>query len=150
MMRFNHMELTMPIGTLTEEHRRDIDDFYVSVFGWSALDTEVVGQQCHLLRVDEYTNQFILLAEHKNPISSPSYDHLGLLQDTRDEVDDLLEACKAYQRKDDRVRIKEYEDLVNPTTVVHAFYVKYLLPIWFDVQCIERAPGVTVPGWTYG
>jgi hypothetical protein len=24
---------------------------------------------------------------------------------------------------------------------VHAFYVKYLLPIWFDVQCIERTGG---------
>ncbi len=24
---------------------------------------------------------------------------------------------------------------------VHAFYVKYLLPIWFDVQAIESAPG---------
>ena len=22
--------------------------------------------------------------------------------------------------------------------VVHAFYVRYLLPIWFDVQVIER------------
>ena len=45
MMRFNHMELTLPLGSLTEEHRRDIDDFYGSVFGWSGLDTEVVGQQ---------------------------------------------------------------------------------------------------------
>ncbi len=24
---------------------------------------------------------------------------------------------------------------------VHAFYVRYLLPIQFDVQCIEHAPG---------
>jgi hypothetical protein len=24
---------------------------------------------------------------------------------------------------------------------VHAFYVKYLLPIWFDVQVIERNAG---------
>ncbi len=71
MMRFNHMELTLPIGTLTAEARRDIDDFYGSVFGWSGLDTEVVGQSCHLLRLDEYTNQFILLAEHKTPMSSP-------------------------------------------------------------------------------
>jgi hypothetical protein len=24
---------------------------------------------------------------------------------------------------------------------VHAFYFKYLLPIFFDVQCLEYAPG---------
>ena len=26
-------------------------------------------------------------------------------------------------------------------TAVHAFYVRYLLPIWFDVQAIEQAAG---------
>ena len=149
-MRFNHMELTLPIGTLTPEFRRDVDAFYGGIFGWSGLDTEVVGQSCHLLRLDDHTNQFILLAEYKKPMSSPGYDHLGLLQQTREDVDKLLASCKDFQAHDDRVRIKEYDDLVNPTVTVHAFYVKFLLPIWFDVQCLEREPGSTVPGWTYG
>ena len=135
-MRFNHMELTFARGTLTDDFREEIDAFYGSVLGWSAIDTEVVGQQCHLLLPD--SDQFILLAESDKPMSSPGYDHLGLLQDTREEVDDLLDACKRYQEKDDRVQIKEYEDLVYPGLTVHAFYVKYLLPIYFDVQSMER------------
>ncbi len=149
MMRFNHMELTFPIGSLTDEVRKEIDDFYGSVFGWTGLDTPVVGQSTHLLQVDPHTNSFLLLAEYKNPISSPGYDHLGLLQETRAEVDDLLAKCRAYQERDDRVRIKEYDDLVSPNLTVHAFYVKYLLPIWFDVQSMERAPGTVIPGWSY-
>ena len=40
-MRFNHMELTFPIGSLTGDVREEIDAFYGSVFGWTALDTEV-------------------------------------------------------------------------------------------------------------
>src|SRR5580700_4920754 len=36
-MRFNHMELTFPVGTLTAEFREELDAFYASVFGWSAL-----------------------------------------------------------------------------------------------------------------
>ena len=48
-MRFNHMEMTFPVGTLTKEFREEVDGFYGSVFGWTALDTEVVGQSCHLL-----------------------------------------------------------------------------------------------------
>jgi hypothetical protein len=135
-MRFNHMELTFARGTLTPEFRDEVDDFYGSIFGWKATDTEVVGQQCHLLQPDP--DQFILLAESDKPISSPGYDHLGLLQDTRAEVDELLAGCKRFAEKDDRVRIKEYQDLVYPNLVVHAFYVKYLLPIWFDVQSLER------------
>jgi hypothetical protein len=135
-MRFNHMELTFPRGTLTPEFRGDIDAFYGSVLGWKASDTELLGQTCHLLQPDP--DHFILLAEGDKPMSSPGYDHLGLLQDTRREVDDILEACKRYAEKDARVQLKEYKDLVYPAVVVHAFYVKYLLPIWFDVQVLER------------
>src|ERR1700674_2077279 len=127
-MRFNHMELTFARGTLTDEFREEVDAFYGSVFGWKATDTDVVGPRCHLL-----------LPDGGKPISSPGFDHLGLLQDTRAEVDDLLEACRRYRDKDDRVQIQEYEDLVYPELTVHAFYVKYLLPIYFDVQSMERS-----------
>jgi hypothetical protein len=136
-MRFNHMELTFPVGSLTTELREEIDGFYGSIFGWKGLDTDVVGQSCHLLMPD--ADQFLLLAESERPISSPGFDHLGLLQDTRQEVDDLLDACERYAEKDGRVSIKRYEDLVYPGLTVHAFYVKYLLPIYFDVQSMERS-----------
>ncbi|HXY28682.1 MAG TPA: hypothetical protein VEH82_10415 [Acidimicrobiales bacterium] len=137
-MRFNHMELTLPRGTLTREFRQEVDAFYGTVFGWTGLDTEVVGQLCHLLMPDP--DQFILLAESDTPLSSPGYDHLGLLQDSRGGVDRLLEECERYAEKDDRVRIIRYEDLVYPGLTVHAFYVKYLLPVYFDVQSMEREP----------
>jgi hypothetical protein len=135
-MRFNHMELTVPRGSLTAEFREEVDAFYGSVFGWSGLDTEVVGQLCHLLMPDP--DQFILLAESDKPMSSPGYDHLGLLQDSRDEVDRLREECERYADKDNRVKVIHYEDLVYPGLTVHAFYVKYLLPVYFDVQSMER------------
>jgi hypothetical protein len=135
-MRFNHMELTFARGTLDDVTRAEIDRFYGAIFGWTGSDVDVVGQKAHYLRVDD--EQFILLAESGKPMSSPGYDHLGLLQDTRAEVDRLLDECKRFQAQDDRVLIKEYEDLVTDNLVVHAFYVKYLLPIYFDVQVIER------------
>jgi hypothetical protein len=138
-MRFNHMELSFAKGTLTQPFRDEVDSFFCDVLGWRSLDTEVVGQLCHLLLPDD--GQFILLAEGKDPISSPGYDHLGLLMGTREEVDAVLEECQRFAEKDDRLRLKVYDDLVSPTVTTHAFYVKYLLPIWFDVQCIERTSG---------
>ena len=38
----------------------------------------------------------------------------GLLMDTREEVDAVLEECQRFAEKDDRMRIKVYEDLVEP------------------------------------
>jgi hypothetical protein len=101
-MRFNHTELTFPVGSLTTGLREEIDGFYGSIFGWKGLDTDAVGQSCHLLMPD--ADQFLLLAESERPMRSPGFDHLRFLQDTRQEVDDLLDACERYAETDDRVR----------------------------------------------
>lgn len=135
-IRFNHMELTFPRGTLTSDFREEVDAFYGDVFGFTFLDTEVIGQLAHLIQVGN--GDFILLAEGDKPMSAPGYDHLGFLMPSRADVDETLAKVKAWHGKDDRVQIKEYKDLVTPTLTVHAFYVKHLLPIWFDVQCMER------------
>jgi hypothetical protein len=147
-IRFNHMELTVAPGTLDDTMRADLRAFYGDVLGWETMDVEIVGGRQFLMRPDD--GQFILVAEHRKPLSAPGYDHLGFLCDTAAEVDEILDACKAFQSKDERLRIKEYEDLVTGTVVVHAFYLKYLLPIWFDVQSITRQDGSTPsPRWHY-
>jgi len=148
-VRFNHMELTFEPGTLTADKRDEIAEFYGDLFGWRFQDTEVVGQKCFLMQPDD--GQFILCAESPKYMQSPGYDHLGLLMDTRAEVDEALAKAKAWQERDDRVRLKEYQDLVYPQLTVHAFYVRHLLPIWFDVQCMERPAGAPGPAqaWKY-
>ena len=150
-LRFNHMELTLPKGALAAAGRTEIRRFYGEVFGFDALDVEIVGQLGLLLRTDAETSQFLLLLEAEEPLRAPGYDHLGFLYETRAEVDELLERCEKWQASDPRVRIKRYEDLVQGPVTVHAFYVKHLLPLWFDVQCMEWAKG-TEPGraWRFG
>jgi hypothetical protein len=139
-MRFNHMELTLPMGALARD-REAIIAFYSEVFGFDAIDVPLFDSSGLLLRTDAETSQFLLLMEQEKHLHSPGYDHLGFLYETRLEVDDKLTLCKQWQGRDERVRIKEYDDLVIEPTVTHAFYVQYLLPIWFDVQVIEYKPG---------
>ena len=138
--RFNHMELTLPIGEL-EASRKDISEFYHALFGWESLDVPIMGQNGLLLRTDPETSQFILVTEQKKHVQSPGYDHLGILYDTREEVDSIFDKTKQLQAQDSRIQIKEYDDLVNGGHTTHAFYVKHLLPIWIDVQNQEYAPG---------
>tara|TARA_R100000687_G_scaffold83122_1_gene84803 strand:- start:1034 stop:1486 length:453 start_codon:yes stop_codon:yes gene_type:complete len=140
-MRINHMELTFAEGTLTDTLKAEIQAFYKELFGWDGLEIDIVGQKALLLMLDSEVSQFILCAESPKPMSSPGLDHLGLLFDNRAEVDALLAKAKAMQASDSRVQIKEYEDLNESGTVVHAFYVRHLLPLWFDVQCIEYEAG---------
>jgi hypothetical protein len=147
-LRFNHMELTFAPGTLTDEFRREVDAVFVDLLGWRAVDADVVGQRTHILLPDD--GQFILLAEGKRSMDSPGYDHLGFLLDSRDEVDEVLEKLEKFQTTDERMQLKRYEDLETPGLTVHAFYFKYLLPIWFDVQCLEHADGAApAKQWQY-
>ena len=125
--------------------------FYTEVFGFETLDVEILKQTGLLIRTDPDTSQFILITEQRHHMSSPGFDHLGFLYDTRAEVDTLLEECRKRQEHDSRVELKLYDDLVTGATTVRAFYVSYLLPIWFDVQSQEYAPGTgPVRRWSYG
>jgi hypothetical protein len=147
-MRFNHMEMTFPRGALDAQLRADIKSFYGDVLGWTTLDVPLLGQTTYYLSPDE--GQFILLAESDKPLHSPGFDHLGLLVESRAEVDDVLDTCRTFQRRDERMKIKEYDDLKQGPVTVHAFYVKYLLPIYFDVQCLEWEPGsAPAKHWIY-
>lgn len=147
-MRFNHMELTLPPGELAAR-REDIVRFYGDLLGWSATDVPILGQTGLLLRTDPTTSQFILITEQRVHIDSPGYDHLGLLCATRADVDTHLTRAKELQAGDDRIQIKEYDDLVNGDHVTHAFYVRFLLPIWFDIQCFERAGKPATDLWSF-
>jgi hypothetical protein len=139
-LRFNHMELTLPPGTLAREGE-SIRSFYREVFGIDAMEVPLFDQTGLLMHTDPEVSQFILLMEMENHMRSPGYDHLGFLMDSREQVDAALASCRSWQSRDPRVEIKEYEDLVIAPTTTHAFYVRYLLPIWFDVQVIEYEAG---------
>lgn len=147
-LRFNHMELTMPPGSLSEQARAEICAFYADVFEFDALEVPLFGEKGLLLRTDAETSQFLLLMEQAVHIDSKGYDHLGFLYDSRAEVDQKLEVVKKWQQRDDRVLIKEYDDLVVGDVTTHAFYFRYLLPIWFDVQVIETAEAPS-KRWTF-
>ena len=148
--RFNHMELTVPKGAL-ENSRDEIKAFYAELFDWEALDVPILKQIGLLLRTDPETSQFILVTEQRAHMTSPGFDHLGMLCDSRAEVDALLAKTKDWQRRDARVELKEYADLVTGPVTTHAFYVRYLLPIWLDVQVLEYAAGAApTQRWSYG
>jgi hypothetical protein len=100
----------VPARALDDATRKDIGAFYGEMFGWSGFDVELFDQTNFLLAGDDGSQHFILLAEADKPMSSPGYDHLGILCDTREEVDELLERARRWREKDDRVKILEFKD----------------------------------------
>ncbi|MFK7978138.1 MAG: hypothetical protein AB8C02_18540, partial [Halioglobus sp.] len=77
-LRFNHMELTLPPGSLARD-QADIQAFYLDVFGFDSLEVPLFDNTGLLLRSDEETSQFLLLMEQEVHLQSPGYDHLGFI-----------------------------------------------------------------------
>jgi hypothetical protein len=130
---FNHVAMSLPADLLGEEHRRELVDFYSTVFGWEELPT--MTEDRHRLVFQAYTlEQFVFLIADDPPMVCPRLDHFGLSVGAESELDDILARAKAYKERDDRVDIidKKVED--HGVLAITSCYIRYLLPMMVELQ----------------
>lgn len=150
MLRFNHMEITVPPGFVA----RDGDSllrFFEEIFGFERGAFPGLDDPHLVVTTDPEGSQFLFLAENEVNLSAASEDHLGFHLDSADEVEEVLQRCERFAAEDSRVEIRDLGILDLDQTITRAFYVRYLLPLWFDVQNITAKPGFEVArGWHFG
>jgi hypothetical protein len=130
---FNHVAMSLPADLLGEEHRRELVDFYSSVFGWDELP--MMTEDRHRLVFQAYTlEQFVFLIADEPPMACPRLDHFGISVGAESELDDILTRAKAYKDCDDRVEIidKKVED--HGVLAITSCYIRYLLPMMVELQ----------------
>jgi hypothetical protein len=140
MIRFNHAEITVPRGFVAQ-HCDALHAFLVEIFGFLPSVFPGLAVPSLVFKTDSDASQFLFVAEHDLPISRASDDHLGFHLESDGEVAAALVLCRAWQARDPRVEIREFGALDLEETITHSFYVRYLLPIWFDVQHIAHKKG---------
>ena len=64
-------------------------------------------------------------------------DHFGMSVDSLDELMIVLDRARAEAADDDRVEIIEHQVEDHGVLQLHNFYVKFLLPLWVEVQFFE-------------
>ena len=140
--KFNHVAMTLPVGSLDEAGRAEILEFYGDVFGWQELPQMTEDGRQLVLMAYEF-GQFVFLTTGKRPMEAPPSDHFGMAVSTMAELDAFLDKCKAWQAKDDRVRIvdKHVDDF--GVLKLTAFYVQHLLPLMVEVQHFDWQAEVT-------
>jgi hypothetical protein len=90
--------------------------------------------------------QFLYLLPAKDEFMvTPNMDHFGMEVSTMEELVDILDRVKVYQGKDDRVRLTDIGSMVtryqdNEYTLTNA-YIWFLIPLWIELQHIERRSG---------
>jgi hypothetical protein len=131
-LKFNHMELTLPKGQLTDEWIGEFEEFYGDVFGWSGKRWKSLGG--YLVDAGDNQAQFLLIVDNDKHLASPGMDHLGLLANSRDEIIAMWEKVAKWKERDDRVQTLDIYDFDSGRYMITAFYVRFLLPIYFDVM----------------
>jgi hypothetical protein len=142
-MLLDHVEMTVPRGTLTEAWCADVDRLLVGIFGWSGSTTRMTHPQtggpvtARFYKISE--DQFLVVNENEDHMSAGFDDHVGLRVNTKAEIDGLFAKCKALAAQDERVTFMHVYDgrmteLKREGKVTHGFYVKYMLPVFFDIQ----------------
>lgn len=140
MIRLNHAEITVPRG-FTRQHRKALDAFFLTVLSFERSAFPGLEDSSLVYKTDPDASQFLFIAEHERPMAPVSDDHLGLHLDSAADVEAMLARCEAFGADHSGVEIRRLDVLDLPATTTHAFYVRYLLPIWLDVQHIAHKPG---------
>jgi hypothetical protein len=151
-VRFQHLELTVPRGSLTQERCAEIDRFWCDVFGFESDDVTYPmynNLRQHRIMAD---GQTFILVEADEPGQTFTFPHLGIQLASVEEAERLLAACQRFQETDDRVEIWDAGTNRFPEIqgLHRAFVVMYLMPMRFDIFAINYDPGHEQrTGWRY-
>ena len=140
--RLNHVAISVDAALMDEEGRAALLDFFSEVFGWTEGDNSTEKGNPLILYTGEL-GQFIYLLPAKDEFMvTPNMDHFGLEVSSKEEMAQILDRVKAYQGKDDRVRVTEIGAMVtryqDKEYTLSNCYIWFLLPMWIELQHVER------------
>jgi hypothetical protein len=134
--RFNHVAMSVEPAFLDEDNRRKLLDFYGEVFGWQEAPGMTIDRERLVLMAHRY-DQFVFLIKDDHPMSAPRLDHWGQAVSSREELDTLYQRAVTYRDRDPDVDLIELHADHYPGVTIHAFYVRYLLPLMIETQYFD-------------
>jgi hypothetical protein len=128
----SHIAMSVPPGTLTEDHREAVRDFYGSVFQWREIEslrlpdrlTFAVGGSC-----------YINIRERAESMRCTGYEHFGVLLSSAEDVELLWADVEGHPAGIHPEPIETGKDGSR------SFFFQHLLPFAVEVQFL---PGMHV------
>ena len=140
--RINHIAISVDAEVLNDEGRAALVDFYSVVFGWTEADNSTETGNPLILFTGAW-RQFVYLLPAKDEFMvTPNMDHFGLEVSSKEEMTEILDRVRAYQSKDERVRMTDVSTMITRHgDIEYALtnvYIGYLIPLWIELQHSER------------
>jgi hypothetical protein len=140
--RINHVAISVDASVMDEEGRAALLDFFSEVFGWIEGDNSTEKGNPLILYTGALGQFLYLLPATDEFMVTPNMDHFGIEVSSLEELHEILQRVRGYQKRDPRVRVTEvgamttrYQD--NEYTLTNA-YIWFLIPLWIELQHVVR------------
>lgn len=125
----NHVAMSVASGTLTDEWRAELLEFYGSLFGWREIESLRLPDRLTIL-VDKRT--YVNIRERTEPMICSGYEHFGVVVASGAEVDDI------WSRLDASPLDLELEPLNIDDAGFRSLRFRYMLPLAVEVQFLPE------------
>ena len=124
----SHVAMSVPAGTLTDDYRTELLEFYGHLFGWREIES--------LRRPDRLTisvglHTYVNVRERADPMVCCGYEHFGIVVASTDEAERLWKLLEADGRD------VNLETLSSGDHGLTTFRFRYLLPLAVEVQAFS-------------
>lgn len=140
--RINHVAISVDAVVMDDDGRAALLDFYSEVFGWIEGDNSTERGNPLILYTGSLGQFLYLLPATDDFMVTPEMDHFGIEVSSTEELQEILDRVRDYQRKDPRVRVTDvgtmttrYQDREYLLTNA---YIWFLIPLWIELQHVAR------------
>lgn len=125
----NHVAMSVASGTLTDEWRADLLEFYGALFGWREIESLRVPDRLTIL-VGQRT--YVNIRERAEPMICSGYEHFGVVVSSGDEVEEI------WNRLDASPLDLELEPLNIENGGFRSLRFRFMLPLAVEVQFLPE------------
>ena len=121
----NHVAMSVPAGTLTDEFRAEVVAFYGGLLGWREIEALRLPDRM-TLSVSRHT--YVNIRERPDVMTSTGYEHFGVV------VASAGDAKRLWHALDSDPRAVNLEPLSQHDDGFTSFRFRYLLPLAVEIQ----------------
>jgi hypothetical protein len=129
----SHIAMSVPSGTLTDDYRAELLDFYGRHFAWREVESLRLPDR---LTIAVGGHTYVNIRERSESMAYLGYEHFGLLVESPEEAERIW----ANLAGDDRDL--NLEPLMRMDQGYRSFRFRYLMPLAVEVQFIPLAADV--------
>ena len=125
----SHVAMSVPPGTLTDEWRTRVLDFYGELFGWKEMDAFRLPDRLTIAVGASYIN----VRERDDAPAYNGYEHFGVAFRSSDELRTVWDNANKHPGAVTLEPLQESDDGFL------SFRLRYLLPLTIEAQFFPRA-----------